>query len=156
MPRHVISKEIEFDAGHRVTTHQSKCRNVHGHRYRVRVEAQGRIVEDPTSPEFGMLTDFGVLKMFLTKLIHDPLDHGMIIWEGDKNLIHAMRSYRYENIEAPWKVFIFPYMPTAENLAKWCWDELKEAFDTTWPKGELTLRQIIVWETPTSKAKYRG
>ena len=85
-----ISKEIEFDAGHRVPMHLSKCVNPHGHRYRVRVTCVGEIVTDPSDPEVGMLTDFSALKEYLTVHVHDVLDHAMIIHRDDTVFLTAM------------------------------------------------------------------
>ena len=36
-----IRRWIETDTGHRVPNHKSKCRNIHGHRYRWEVELEG-------------------------------------------------------------------------------------------------------------------
>ena len=50
-----ISKEVQFDAGHRVPNHASKCKNPHGHRYRVVVHCAGEIIDDPEHESDGML-----------------------------------------------------------------------------------------------------
>jgi len=150
-----ISKEIEFDAGHRVSTHQSKCRSPHGHRYKVQVVVGGNEVEDPKSPAFGMLVDFGDLKAIMTSLIHDPLDHAMIVWKGDARLLDALdfANKAFHQDEKPWKVFVFPYMPTAEMIAKWCWEQLYKPIQDRFGI-DLWLEEVIVWETPTSIARY--
>lgn len=149
----LISKEIEFDAGHRVMTHGSKCRSPHGHRYKVQVEISGPVDEDESSTTFGMITDFGTLKEMLTELIHDPLDHAMIIYKGDRPLLTAMSATYYGGYgEAPWKTYVFPYMPTAENIARWCWEQMDKNID----KELFHLTMVTVWETPTSIARYIG
>lgn len=143
-----ISKEVEFDAGHRVPNHQSKCKNPHGHRYRVRVTCTGPIIEDPTDPEFGMLTDFGDLKALMTTLIHDPLDHAMVIHTDDTDLSAAMTGYG-------WKCVWLPYVPTAENFARWAWEQLAPHLNERYGP-RLQLAEVAVWETPTSVAYYTG
>lgn len=143
-----ISKEVEFDAGHRVPNHVSKCRNPHGHRYRVRVICQGPIITDPSSPEFGMLTDFGALKGYMTELIHDELDHAFMVHEDDHDMRAALGGY-------DWKVVVMDRVPTAENLARWSWDRLAPVLTDRY--GDLlALAEVAVWETPTSVAYYRG
>src|SRR3954464_3160774 len=118
---YTVSKEIEFDAGHRVTNHASKCRNPHGHRYRIRVSITGELVTTAGASNEGMLADFGDLKNLMMDLVHEPLDHGFIVYEDDK-LMQAALSVDYTiNKEPPWKVIVFPYIPTAENLARWTW-----------------------------------
>src|SRR5262245_56527683 len=77
--RYYISKEVQFDAGHRVPNHDSKCRNPHGHRYRVEAWLTGDLVTTPGAPDEGMLMDFGALKKILMREIHDKLDHGFIV-----------------------------------------------------------------------------
>jgi 6-pyruvoyl-tetrahydropterin synthase len=44
------------------------------------------------------------------------------------------------------KHVIFPTEATAENLCKWCSDRLEEA--------GLMIKQVAIWETPSSKAVY--
>jgi 6-pyruvoyltetrahydropterin/6-carboxytetrahydropterin synthase len=141
-----VSKEIEFDAGHRVPNHASKCKNPHGHRYRVRLTCAGDIVNDPQDPEYGMLTDFGSLKTMLTMLVHDVLDHAMIVHKDDDALLEAMSG-------RDWKVVVFPLVPTAENLARWVWMQCGNQIDRTY-EGRLWLQLVSVWETPTSVAHY--
>jgi 6-pyruvoyltetrahydropterin/6-carboxytetrahydropterin synthase len=157
----IIQKEIEFDAGHRVPNHESKCRNPHGHRYRVVVSLEGEIVEEAGAPDEGMLIDFGNVKTLLVNLVHDPLDHGFIVYEGDQDLLDCFEWYDPTKVKAgpiggaPWKIIRFPYIPTAENLAVWCWEQLEPAVEDYW-RGNLRLFDVEVWETPTSSASYGG
>jgi 6-pyruvoyltetrahydropterin/6-carboxytetrahydropterin synthase len=151
MGQYVISKEVEFDAGHRVPNHASKCRNPHGHRYRVRVSITGDLVTTPGASNEGMLADFGDLKNLMMQLVHDPLDHGFIVYEHDDAMASGLQALE-QFAEESFKVVYFPYIPTAENLAQWVWDELKTPIDLI--KFELAL--VEVWETPTSLASYTG
>lgn len=159
----VVSKEIQFDAGHRVPNHRSKCRNPHGHRYRVVIECVGAIVEEEGASDQGMLIDFGDLKNLLVNLIHDPLDHGFIVWENDDDLLQAFMwwdpakipSDRIAGMDPVWKIIKFPYIPTAENIAIWAWNQLEPSMHLYW-RGNLTLSSVTVWETPTSSATYQG
>src|SRR5205807_10587772 len=96
-----ISKEIEFDAGHRVPMHQSKCTNPHGHRYRVKVTCTGCIINDHSRADDGMLIDFGELLKFMEILIHDQLDHGFIIAPNDAELRAAFGGSEWKVIEFP-------------------------------------------------------
>jgi 6-pyruvoyltetrahydropterin/6-carboxytetrahydropterin synthase len=141
----IVSKEVEFDAGHRVPNHESKCRNPHGHRYKVRVSISGDLVDTPGAPDEGMLADFGNMKSIMMQSIHDPLDHGFIVYEGDD----LMRRAIY-NGDQDWKTIVFPYIPTAENLALWCYEKLEGAVRAM----GFSLDSVTVWETPTSVATY--
>jgi len=148
MTKALISKEIEFDAGHRVPSHQGKCRNPHGHRYKVRVTCVGKIVDEAGSPDNGMLVDFSDLKLIMTHLVHDVLDHSFIVWEEDSVLSDLLNGNG-------WQVINFPYIPTAENIARWSWEQLFWTINERFRDG-LVLEEVAVWETPTSVAYYKG
>ena len=59
--------ESSFDSAHRLAFHPGKCRNIHGHRYRLEVGFES------TRDEFvdGMLCDFGIVKAAAT-VVHTP------------------------------------------------------------------------------------
>ena len=150
---YVISKEVEFDTGHRVPNHDSKCRNPHGHRYKVRVHIQGELVTTKGASNQGMLADFGDLKTLMTERIHDVLDHAFVMWEHDDAMMGAFGVYPsasgWDN-ENGFKIVVVPFIPTAENIAKWCWDQLE--WLVTGMGFDLSL--VEVYETPTSVARY--
>ena len=135
---YLISKEIEFDAGHRVPLHESKCKNPHGHRYRLKVEIEGKLIKE--GPKTGMVRDFSIVKQLMMERIHDVYDHSFIISNADLERIDA-----FEAVGADWKIHIVNFVPTAECLAKHFYDLLKD---------DLDIIQIQLWETPTSCATY--
>lgn len=152
--RTTMSKEIGFDAGHRVPGHRSKCRHPHGHRYRVIAYCTGDIVEEAGAADEGMLVDFGDLKKWMTELIHDVLDHGFIVYEDDQRMRQMFDfDVAVDKGESPFNIIVFPYVPTAENIARWCWEQLLPAVNKHW-RGNLELAKVEVWETPTSMATY--
>jgi 6-pyruvoyltetrahydropterin/6-carboxytetrahydropterin synthase len=140
---YLISKEIEFDAGHRVPLHASKCRNPHGHRYRVVALIQGELITEGS--ESGMVRDFGIVKELLMEHVHDKYDHGFIVHINDIPMLHALGSIDTYG-EPDWKIIVVPFIPTAECLAKSIYDDLKLLLPN--------LVEIVVWETPTSCASY--
>jgi len=152
--RVTASKWIEFDAGHRVPGHAGKCRSPHGHRYRVTAVIEGAVVETPGASDEGMVLDFGFVKEVLTTYVHDVLDHGFIVYAQDHNLRIALLGLYDEAVENDlWKVVEIPYVPTAENIARWVWEQVeipvKGASD-----GRAKLVRIEVRETPSSLAVY--
>ena len=143
-----VSKEIEFDAGHRVPNHNSKCRNPHGHRYKVRATISGALVTTPGASNEGMLADFGDLKQILTEKVHDAFDHGFIVWDGDNVMLDALAP----STTGEWfKVIVVDYIPTAENLAQ----AIFIAIENDIVDMGFDLVRIDVWETPTSIATFR-
>jgi len=134
-----ITKYIEMDAGHRVPLHQSKCKNPHGHRYRVTIEVEGRVPED------GMVIDFGILKEMLTTFVHDPMDHSMIL---QSVIDDELGSYLEDK---GWQVYWVDKAPTAENLAEHIGRTLIDQMTLG-----LNLVAITVRETPSSTATWRN
>lgn len=103
----VVSRHVDIDAGHRVARHESKCSNLHGHRYRLTVHVSGPVREDG-SPEHGMVIDFGRIKDALMR-VHDEWDHRLLIGADDP-LLAVLRDLP--------GVVIVPVQPTAENLSR--------------------------------------
>ena len=64
-----IRRWIETDTGHRVPNHKSKCKHIHGHRYRWEAEIEGDVVTESGVSEEGMLIDFSDISHILTKYI---------------------------------------------------------------------------------------
>jgi 6-pyruvoyltetrahydropterin/6-carboxytetrahydropterin synthase len=92
-----IFKDFSFEAAHYLphvpTTH--KCRNLHGHSYKVRVFLNGE-----PDPILGWVMDFADLKAVVLEVLI-LLDHHCL------NDVNGLEN------------------PTAENLAKWLWNKIK-------------------------------
>lgn len=67
-----ITKIFSFDSAHCLENHPGKCRNMHGHTYKVEIAVDGKV-----SKETGMVIDFGDLKAVVQPLI-DKLDHKVL------------------------------------------------------------------------------
>lgn len=146
-----VSKYVEFDAGHRVPDHESKCRSPHGHRYKVEAAVRGPIIEHGS--ETGMVVDFGRLKELLVEYVHDPWDHAMLIHERDLPMCGAYAHVLGAFGDEPcWKHVLLPLVPTAENLAWLVSGNLLPAI-AEWHRG-LYLSRVTVWETPTCSATW--
>ncbi len=140
-----VTKIIEWDMGHRVPNHKSKCRNPHGHRYRLELTLQGKLIARAGDSSEGMVFDFGDIKKLMTEKIHDVVDHGFMLYEGDDQL----RAFFDSEAGSAFKYLVVPFIPTAENIAKWCYDELKDCF----PNG-VEIANCRVFETPNSWADF--
>ena len=144
-----IRRWVETDTGHRVPNHNSKCRNMHGHRYRWEAEIEGDIIMEEGVSDQGMLIDFSVVSEILLKYVHDIVDHSFILYEGDTSAINALRE-----IEGDVQTVIVPFIPTAENLAKWAFDQVSPHIKTAYD-NRLNLVAMHVRETPKSIATWR-
>lgn len=161
-----IERQIEFDAGHRVTFHGSKCKNLHGHRYRVVALCQGPLVK--SGEQQGMVMDFGFLKDEMLREIHDDCDHSLILWWEDpivqkfvdtSNLEKEIKSNIVKNgyykLEGSiiGAIYLMSTVPTAENLAAHWFIKLAPRISER-SSNQVKLRQIKVYETPNCMAAY--
>lgn len=121
--RVAVTKTFTFDAAHHLHAYEGKCKNMHGHTYKVVLTLSGY----PNN--IGMVIDFGELKQLYQTAIADRLDH------------------QYLNEALP------PMNTTAENMVVWMWEalasEIKKSGQAT---GGLRLEKITLYETPTSSA----
>lgn len=138
----IVTKQIEWDMGHRVTNHHSKCKNLHGHRYVAEISLEGKLVDVDGDSSQGMVIDFGDIKKTAVKYIHDPLDHSFMLWEKDS----VLRKFFKTNPDL--KCVVVPFVPTAENIAQWIFIQLDSHFQDTFGTG-LKLYSIKLWETPS-------
>ena len=65
-----VRRSFPFEAAHRLPRHPGKCRDLHGHSYRLVVT-----VERPVEPASGMAIDFGDLKEVVHREVLRALDH---------------------------------------------------------------------------------
>ncbi len=150
-----IKKEIVWEMGHRLMNHPGKCANLHGHSYKAIFVIEGDIVE-----ETGMVLDFyhfGVLKEHIDK----KYDHAFM-FNIDDPIYKLLTSTSQRSWEM--KIALLNGEPTAENIARRLFCEAVPLLastqamqQNTGPKlKECRLREVIVYETATCYASYRG
>tara|TARA_R110000765_G_scaffold35049_1_gene79117 strand:- start:15 stop:437 length:423 start_codon:yes stop_codon:yes gene_type:complete len=105
MKQRTCTRRVEFDAAHRVMKHESKCRNLHGHRYAVDLTCEGGL------DELGRVIDFSVIKSVFGAWVDTHLDHGTIVNEADQDLINLCRTNK-------WKLYLLDSNPTAEVMSE--------------------------------------
>ncbi len=119
-----VTIEETFAAGHALRNYRGKCENVHGHNYRCQVTVEGAELDS-----IGLLVDFVELK----KVVHGVLDR---------------MDHQWLNEFPPFDVL----NPSAENMAKYIFDEVCEGLKT---RQGVKVGAIRLWETDTSSATYR-
>jgi len=144
-----IRRYIETDTGHRVPNHKSKCKHLHGHRYRFEAEIEGDVVQTSGVSDEGMLMDFSDISAILTKHVHDVVDHAFVVYEGDKEGREACKAMGSEH-----RTVVVPFIPTAENLAKWAFEEVHPHIQSVYG-NRLQLVAMHCRETPKSIATWR-
>lgn len=138
---YVLKVEYGFDSAHFLAGHQGKCRNIHGHSWKVVAEVEsGFLVLEGESR--GMVVDFSKLKKDLKQVL-DSYDHALII-EAD-----TLRKTTLEQLlEDGFRIVEVPFRTTAENFAKSFFDELS--------KKDYKVTRVSVFETPSNCAIYEG
>lgn len=139
------TRRIEWDAGHRVMRHESKCRNVHGHRYRADITVSASALDD-----VGRVVDFGVLKSAVGSWVDAAWDHGYM-HHPDDPIAEVM------SLEFGMKTFVMPLdakEPTAENIALVLARAAQSILDTE-TGGGLRVERVRIWETPNCWADWR-
>ena len=144
-----IRRYVETDTGHRVPNHKSKCKHMHGHRYRWEAEIEGDVVTEKGVSEEGMLIDFSDISDILTIHIHDVVDHAFIVYQGDDLALSALKMMGDEH-----RTVVVDFIPTAENLAKWAFEQIESLISTAYG-NRLRLVAMHVRETPKSIAIWR-
>ena len=74
-----VTKIFEFDTAHALHNYDGLCSNIHGHTYKLHVTVIGEPISDPSSPKYGMVVDFGVLKNKIKENLVDKFDHSLIV-----------------------------------------------------------------------------
>ena len=144
-----IGKVIQWDMGHRVLNHRSVCKGLHGHRYKAEICVEGDLVEKKDASEEGMVIDFADIKKIAQKFIQEELDHAFMVWEKDIELLEFFKNSKGH------KPVIVPFTPTAENVAAYIFNKLKDKFTDVFKTG-LHLQSVKLWETPSSYALYES
>ena len=69
-----ITKQFTFETGHALYGYDGKCKNVHGHSYKLSVTVIGKPITDTSNVKFGMVIDFSDLK----KIIKEEIEKDII------------------------------------------------------------------------------
>ena len=106
-----ITKQFSFETAHALHGYDGKCKNLHGHSYKLDVTVLGSPIDDPSNPKYGMVIDFGDLKKFVKEDIVDVFDHATVF---NKNTPHSELG-KYVT-ELGHHILLVDYQPTTENM----------------------------------------
>ena len=88
----LITRRLEFDAGHRIPSHHSKCRHLHGHRYAIEVTLSGTIITEVGVAEQGMVMDYSEVKRIANVALVDLWDHAFLVYRQDIEVLQFLQS----------------------------------------------------------------
>ena len=137
----LISSKLEFDAGHRIPSHNSQCRHLHGHRYAVEITLSGDIITDEGIAKQGMVMDYSEVKQIAKDALIDKWDHAFLVYSGDVQVLQFLQSIEDH------KTVVLDTPPTAENLALVAFNILDNAYQDNYG-NHLRLEQVRLFETP--------
>lgn len=118
-----LTISLDFEAAHCIRDYPGKCSRLHGHNWRVEVCVCGEQLD-----ELGMLIDFHDIKAEVRQVL-GLLDH---------HYLNELDAFTQLN-------------PTAENLAKFVYDELSKQERL---QGTVTVAHVQVWESSHSSVRY--
>lgn len=135
-----VVKIFTFDSSHLLDGHDGKCKNLHGHTYKLEVEVSGDIVDH--GPKEGMVIDFSDLKAIVKKHVLDLMDHAFLY-----NRLNERESAIAALLEG-WglKTYALEHRTTAEMMCQHIFHILQNQ--------ALPVTRIRLWETPSSYSEY--
>jgi 6-pyruvoyltetrahydropterin/6-carboxytetrahydropterin synthase len=139
-----ITKQFSFETGHALYGYDGKCKNVHGHSYRLDVTVIGTPIAENTNVKFGMVIDFTDLKKIVKEEIVDVFDHATVF---NKNTPHV--ELAKELSDRDHNVLLVDYQPTSEMMVI----DFAEKIKLRLPK-KIKLHSLKLQETATSFAEW--
>jgi 6-pyruvoyltetrahydropterin/6-carboxytetrahydropterin synthase len=139
-----ITKQFSFETGHALYGYDGKCKNVHGHSYKLSVTVIGTPIADNTNVKFGMVIDFTDLKKIVKEEIVDQFDHATVF---NKNTPHV--ELANELSTRGHHVILVEYQPTSENMVI----DFAERIQKRLP-NKIKLHSLKLQETESSFAEW--
>ena len=139
-----ITKQFTFETGHALYGYDGKCKNVHGHSYKLSVTVIGKPITDTSNVKFGMVIDFSDLKKIVKEEIVDIFDHATVF---NQNTPHIELAAELKN--RGHHVILVDYQPTSENMVIDFAKKIKSGL----PK-DIQLHSLKLQETETSFAEW--
>lgn len=139
-----ITKQFSFETGHALYGYDGKCKNVHGHSYKLSVTVIGTPITDTTNVKFGMVIDFTDLKKIVKEEIVDVFDHATVF---NKKTPHIELAKELK--DRGHHVILVEYQPTSENMVIDFAKKIKDRLP-----NEIKLHSLKLQETETSFAEW--
>lgn len=139
-----ITKQFSFETGHALYGYDGKCRNVHGHSYKLSVTVIGKPNNDSNHVKYGMVIDFSDLKKIVKEEIVDVFDHATVF---NKNTPHVELAKELSN--RGHQVLLVDYQPTSEMMVIDFAEKIKNRLPNT-----IQLHSLKLQETASSYAQW--
>lgn len=139
-----ITKEFSFETGHALYGYDGKCKNVHGHSYKLSVTVIGIPIADRDNVKFGMVIDFSDLKKIVREEIVDHFDHATVFNQTTPHIELAIELKNRGH-----HVILVDYQPTSENMVIDFAQKIKDRLP-----NNIELHSLKLQETETSYAQW--
>ena len=139
-----ITKQFSFETGHALYGYDGKCKNVHGHSYKLSVTVIGTPISDTSNVKFGMVIDFSDLKTIVREEIVDIFDHATVF---NQNTPHVELANELK--QRGHHVILVEYQPTSENMVI----DFAKKIKSRLPK-DIQLHSLKLQETESSFAEW--
>lgn len=139
-----ITKLFSFETGHALYGYDGKCKNVHGHSYKLSVTVIGKPITDKNNVKYGMVIDFGDLKKIVKEDIVNVFDHATVF---NKNTPHLELAMELKN--RGHNVILVDYQPTSEMMVIDFAEKIKKRLP-----DNISLHSLKLQETETAFAEW--
>ena len=130
-----IAKEFSWEMGHRLPEHFGKCKNIHGHSYKMIVELEGDVDKS------GMVLDYYDLKQIINPIVEE-LDHAFLVFNEDQEVIDFLNKIKSKKV-------IAGFQSTVENICSYFLERIK---NSQLPKNIKSVK-VRICETPDDYAE---
>ena len=139
-----VTKSFNFETAHALYGYDGKCKNIHGHSYKLFVTVKGIPIQDSSNPKFGMVIDFGDIKKIVKTEVVDKFDHAILL-----NVNSPHKELGENLMKEGHKVIFTEYQPSCENMLIDMVNLIGSKLNQT-----VELQAIRLHETETSYAEW--
>ena len=139
-----ITKIFTFETAHVLYNYDGKCKNMHGHSYKLFVTVKGKPINDLDHPKNGMVVDFGDIKKIVKSEIIDLWDHAVLV-----NGASPHKELGVDLEQKGHKVIFCNYQPTCENMLYDIAEKIKAKLS-----GDVNLAYLKLHETENSYGEW--
>lgn len=139
-----VTKIFSFETAHVLYNYDGKCKNMHGHSYKLFVTVKGKPINDLENPKNGMVVDFGDIKTIVKEEIVDVWDHSVLV-----NALSPHQELGNSLEQQGHKVIYCSFQPTCENMLYAIASKIKSRL----PQG-ISLAYLKLHETENSYGEW--
>ena len=139
-----ITKIFTFETAHVLYNYDGKCKNMHGHSYKLFVTVKGTPINDINNVKNGMVVDFGDIKKIVKEDIVDVWDHAVFL-----NALTPHKELGEDLAQKGHNVIECNYQPTCENMLYEIASKIKNRLS-----GDIQLAYLKLHETENSYGEW--